>query len=79
MARIRIDRLALQVAGLTEAESQSLAMQLADRLALSPVRGASRRIAALRVTVALTDDHRPGQLADRIADELLRQIAREGS
>jgi len=78
MARIRIDRLALQVAGLSESEAQSLAIQLADRLARSPVQGASRRIEALQVVVRLADDHRSGQLAGRIADQLLRQIGREG-
>lgn len=78
MARIKIDRLALQVAGLAEAESRALAVQLADRLSQAPVQGASRRIAALQVTVALSDDQRVDGLADRIADALLREIAREG-
>lgn len=77
MARIKIDRLALQVAGLAEAESRALAIQLADRMAQAPMVGGSRRIDALRVTVALSDDQRPEGLAERIADALLRQISRE--
>lgn len=79
MARIKIDRLALQLAGLSESDAHSLATQLADRLAQSPIQGASRRIEALRITVTVSDDHRLGQLSNRIADEILRQLAREGA
>jgi hypothetical protein len=79
MARIKIERLALQVAGLTESESQSLAMQLADRLAQSPVPGSSRRIETMQVAMTLLDTAPNGQLASRIADELLRRVQREVS
>ena len=77
MAGIRIDRLALQVPGLSEAESQSLALQLANRLAKAPMRGSSRQIESLQLTLAISDNARPDQLADMIAEELLRQIVRE--
>lgn len=79
MARINIQRLALQVPGLSESDAQSLVRQLADRLAQRPVTGASRRIESLQVRVTLSGDRSTGQLADRIADELLHQIAREES
>jgi hypothetical protein len=77
MGRIRIDRLALQVGGLTASESHSLALQIAALLATPPVQGSSQRIDALQVSVPLPDSPSLDQLASRIVDELLRRFARE--
>ena len=75
---LRIDRLALRVAGLSRSEAQSLALDMADQLARAPLQGSARRIETLRVTVRLAHDAEPGRLAGRIADALLLQLAREG-
>lgn len=75
---LRIDRLALRIAGLSRDQAQSLALDMAAQLAREPLPGSARRIETLRVTVRLAHDAEPGRLAARIADAVLLQLAREG-
>ncbi len=79
MAPLRIDRLALSVPSMSEADAGRLAQLVADGLAAagSPL-AAYRSIGALDVGVEARDGERVERLAERIVDQVLRQIALPG-
>ncbi len=75
---VRIDRLSLRVAGLDEDAARELARLVAQNLApgMSPLAGTSA-IESLQVRVqAAAGKGDPGALADQIAAEIRRALAR---
>ena len=76
---IRIDRLALQVAGLDEDKARRLAQLVAEGLAPGMIRAAGgARSGGLQVTMTADPaaQDRPDLLAQRIVDEIERALAR---
>ncbi len=77
---VHIDRLALRVSGLDEGAARTLARLAAERLAagLLPSAGAES-LGSLRVEVRLSpgDETAPDILAQRIADQVGRVLARD--
>jgi hypothetical protein len=78
---VRIDRLALRVAGLDEGAARALGRLVAEHLAAGPPRSAGAVGAGrLQVVVRPAADEldKPDLLARRIADEIGRALARGG-
>jgi hypothetical protein len=75
MATITIEKLALEVPGMSENEAQSLALAVADHLgtALLPL-GADAPV--VRVDLMGRSDATPSRLAARIVAEVTRQLLR---
>lgn len=79
---VRVDRLVLRVAGLDENAARTLARLVAEKLAasLSPSAGAAR-LDSLRAEVRLSpgEQPKPDILAQQIADQVSRALARTGT
>ena len=79
---VHVGRLALRVAGLEEGAARTLARLVAEKLAatLSPSAGAAR-LDSLRAEVRLSagDENKPDILAQQIADQVSRALARTGT
>jgi hypothetical protein len=77
---VHVDRLRLRVAGLDQAAARTLARLVAEKLAasLAPA-GETARLDALRAEVRLSagDPAKPDILAQRIADQVGRALARD--
>ncbi len=76
MNNIRVERLALQLSGLTDEQGRHLAMLITQGLAaaaLEPDVGAIQNAIKVDVTVAASD---LSPLSDRIVAEVLRQLGR---
>jgi hypothetical protein len=76
MAEIIIDRLALEVPTMPEAEAQSLALAIASQLAVASPAGGDGEVRALRVNLTAKADSPPSLLAAGIVSEILRQLQR---
>jgi hypothetical protein len=77
---VHVERLALRVAGLDEGAARTLARLVAEKLAasLAPAAGTAR-LDALRTEVRLSavDPAKPDVLAQQIADQVGRALARD--
>jgi hypothetical protein len=76
MGDIRIDRLALQVPGLTAADGRRLALQVAHGLAAAGAAGGGRAVPALRLDMTAAPGAGVDELAEQIVAEVLRQLRR---
>ncbi len=73
MSEVRIDRLILQVPGLTPAEGKRLALQVAAGIATARAAGGGRDIPALRLDLTAA----PGGSVDALAEQLVAEIRRQ--
>ena len=76
MAEAFIDRLTLQVPGLSETKARRLALAIADGLAAAglPDDGAAGDVRTLRVELAVSADTGPDRLAGQIVSAILQQL-----
>lgn len=74
---MKIERLILQVSGVATDEAQRLAQSIAQELALTPAPRRAR-LGVLRVEVTAPEQDDMDELAHRVANEILRQVARGG-
>jgi hypothetical protein len=73
MSEVRIDRLILQVPGLTPSEGKRLALQVAAGIATARAAGGGRDIPALRLDLTAA----PGGSVDALAEQLVAEIRRQ--
>lgn len=75
---IRIDRLRLQVAGMSPEAARQLGRLLAEQLAVmadaAPPASGATRLTSLRVSVPGPADQRPGSLVPAMATEISRAL-----
>jgi hypothetical protein len=76
MNEVRIDRLTLQVPGMTPAEGRRLALQVAAGIATARSAGGGRDIPALRLDLTAAPGAGVDVLAEQIVAEVLRQVRR---
>ena len=76
MSEIRIDRLTLQVPGLTPAEGKRLALQVASGIATAGAAGGGRDIPALRLDLTATPAGSVDEMTEQVVAEVLRQVRR---
>jgi hypothetical protein len=76
MNEIRIDRLSLQVPGLSAAEGRRLALQVAEGLGALGAAGGGRDIPTVRVDLTAASKTSMDELAVKIVAEVLRQVDR---
>jgi hypothetical protein len=76
MNEVRIDRLTLQVPGLTPAQGRRLALQVAAGIATAGAAGGGRDIPALRLDLTAAPGAGADVLAEQIVAEVLRQVRR---
>jgi hypothetical protein len=74
MNDVAIDRLILQVSGLSETEGRRLALLVADGLGALSAAGGGRDVPSLRLDLAVPPGSGTDELARRIVDELMRQV-----
>ncbi len=76
MSEVRIDRLTLQVPGLTPAEGRRLALQVAWGVATVGAAGGGRDVPALRLDLTAAPGIGVDALAEQVVAEVLRQVRR---
>jgi hypothetical protein len=76
MSEVRIDRLSLQVPGLTPAEGRRLALLVAGEIAKAGAVGTPGEIPALRLELTAATGAGVPTLAEQIVAEVLRQLRR---
>jgi hypothetical protein len=76
MGDIRIDRLALQVPGLTAADGWRLALRVAEGLATARAAGGGSDVPVLRLDLTAAAGAGVDELAEQIVAEMLRQLRR---
>jgi hypothetical protein len=77
MDDIRVERLALQLSGLTEAQGRHLAMLIAQGLAAAPLApDAAATQQSVRVDLTASPKSDLARLSDRVVAEVLRQLER---
>jgi len=76
MSEVRIDRLTLQVPGLTPAEGRRLALQVAAGIATAGAAGGGRDIPTLRLDLTAAPSAGVDALAEQVVAEVLRQVRR---
>lgn len=77
MAAVTINRLALNLTGISESDGKRLATLVAQGLADAPEVAASRYLDSLSVTATATPGGGMERLAEQIVADLVRQLARE--
>jgi hypothetical protein len=75
MNAIQIDRLTIQVSGVTEVEGRRLALQIANGLGAASV-GGGHDIPSLRLDLVAGPNMGPDELVRHVVAELVRQVAR---
>jgi hypothetical protein len=76
LAPMRIDRLSLQIPGVSEAKGRELGLLLADKLAAAGGLPAIGDMPRLRIDVIADPLSSPDQLIDRIVAEVMAQLRR---
>jgi hypothetical protein len=76
MNDIAIDRLTLHVPGLSKAEGQRLALQIANGLGAAADAGGDRDVASLRLDLVAMPNAGSDELARMVIAELVRQVQR---
>ena len=76
MAPMRIDRLSIQIPGVSEAKGRELGLLLVDKLASAGGLPAIGDMPRLRVDVIADPLSSPDQLIDRIVAEVMAQLRR---
>jgi hypothetical protein len=74
MSEVRIDRLSLQVPGLSPAEGQRLALRVANGIATAGAGGGGRDIPDVRLDLTAAPGAGVDALAEQIVAEVLRQV-----
>jgi hypothetical protein len=74
---MRIDRLILRLQAAGIPDAQDLARHIAERLAVSNATRACGRIDTVRLNVAVRPGEPVDEIAPRISDGLLRELARK--
>jgi len=74
MAGISIDRLTLQVPGLSPAAARSLALAVANQLAAAGRVAMAEAMPVMRVDLVADADTDPGRLATQLVSEVMRQL-----
>jgi hypothetical protein len=76
MSDVQIDRLTLQVRGLSEADGRRLALRIAEGLGAGAAAGGGRDIPSLRLDLVARPSAGPDELARQVVAELVRQMQR---
>ena len=77
MSDIQIDRLTLQVPGLSPADGRRLALQIAEGLGAAGTTLSARDIPALRIDLTAGPKTGVDELARQVIAEILRQVQRQ--
>jgi hypothetical protein len=77
MSAISIERLALQVPGLSQSDGRRLALRIAEGLGSAGAIGGGRDILALRLDLTARANTGVDELARQIVAEVLRQVERQ--